>query len=82
MELPVSGCERWRVEHPENSVWNGRPSRCFRRVGTLARGAFKCFTSALVAKLLQAEPAVLAEKSQIREPSQSVRSGAYTTPTP
>ena len=37
--LAVSGAwQRWRVEHPENSVWNRRPSRCFRRVAALARG--------------------------------------------
>ena len=38
--LPVFGAQqRWRVEGPENSVWNGRSSRCFLRVAALAREA-------------------------------------------
>ena len=33
------GCWRWSVERPESSVRNRRPSRGFRRVAALARGA-------------------------------------------
>ena len=33
------GRQRVRVERPENSVWNRRPSRCCGRVAALARGA-------------------------------------------
>ena len=38
--LAVLGAwQRWRVERPENSAWNRRPSCCFGRVAALARGA-------------------------------------------
>ena len=37
------GWQRWHVEHPEISVWNPLPSRCFLWPAALARGAFSEF---------------------------------------
>ena len=34
---------RWRVEHPRSSARNRQPSRCSRRIGALACGAFSEF---------------------------------------
>ena len=47
----LSGWALWRMERPQNSVWNRQLSRCFRWMGALARGAsceFVCLESTTI----------------------------------